>query len=151
MSLRLRPAQPADAPRIAEVLLASRRAFLPYAPSPHTDAETHAWVEHVLVPAGGVVVAEQEGRVDGVLAWSASGGASWIDQLYVHPDAVGRGLGARLLEHALGALAAPIRLKTFQANAGARRFYERHGFVAVALGDGSDNEERCPDVTYERE
>ncbi|MGE3511045.1 MAG: histone acetyltransferase, partial [Vicinamibacterales bacterium] len=30
-----------------------------------------------------------------------------------------------------------------------RVFYERHGFVAVAFGDGSGNEERCPDILYE--
>ena len=35
-------------------------------------------------------------------------------------------------------------------NTDARRFYERHGFTAVASSDGSDNEEREPDVRYER-
>ena len=37
----------------------------------------------------------------------------------------------------------------FQANSGARRFYERRGFVAVEFTDGESNEERCPDVLYE--
>jgi hypothetical protein len=35
------------------------------------------------------------------------------------------------------------------ANAGARRFYERHGFSAIEFTDGSANEERCPDVLFE--
>jgi ribosomal protein S18 acetylase RimI-like enzyme len=39
-------------------------------------------------------------------------------------------------------------LWTFQTNTGARRFYERHGFVAVDETDGSANEERAPDVRY---
>jgi hypothetical protein len=39
-------------------------------------------------------------------------------------------------------------LWTFQANAPARRFYERHGFGAVEFGDGSGNEEGEPDVRY---
>jgi hypothetical protein len=43
-----------------------------------------------------------------------------------------------------------VRLWCFQANSGARRFYERHGFVAVEFTDGHDNEEGCPDVLYER-
>jgi hypothetical protein len=34
-------------------------------------------------------------------------------------------------------------------DAAARRFYERHGYIAVAFSDGSGNEERCPDVLYE--
>jgi hypothetical protein len=33
-------------------------------------------------------------------------------------------------------------------NAGARRFYEREGFVAVDSTDGHGNEERAPDVRY---
>ena len=39
-------------------------------------------------------------------------------------------------------------LWTFQKNEGARRFYERHGFDAVELTDGSGNMEREPDVRY---
>ena len=31
-----------------------------------------------------------------------------------------------------------------------RRFYERNGFVAARLGDGTGNEEGEPDVVYER-
>ena len=42
-----------------------------------------------------------------------------------------------------------LSLYTFQVNDGARRFYERHGFVVAALGDGSDNEEGQPDIRYE--
>jgi hypothetical protein len=41
-----------------------------------------------------------------------------------------------------------LELWTFQANQGARRFYERHGFEAIELTDGSGNEERTPDVRY---
>ena len=67
----------------------------------------------------------------------------------VEPALVGGGIGALLLAHALRTLPLPIRLYTFQANAGARRFYERHGFCIVELTDGSANEERCPDVLYE--
>ncbi len=34
----------------------------------------------------------------------------------------------------------------FDSNAGAQRFYARHGFGEVRRTDGSDNEEREPDV-----
>jgi GNAT superfamily N-acetyltransferase len=67
----------------------------------------------------------------------------------VDPAWVGRGIGAVLLAHALRSLAPPVRLYTFQANAGARRFYERHGFAAIEFSDGQANEERRPDVLYE--
>jgi len=41
-----------------------------------------------------------------------------------------------------------IRLWTFQRNAGARAFYQQHGFTAEEETDGADNEEREPDVLY---
>ena len=62
---------------------------------------------------------------------------------------MGRGLGARFVERAKAELGSPIRLYTFHSNTKARRFYERHGFRIIQLGDGSGNEERCPDVLYE--
>lgn len=43
-----------------------------------------------------------------------------------------------------------IRGVWVQANTGARRFHDRHGFVVVRLGSGEDNEERCPDVLFDR-
>lgn len=70
----------------------------------------------------------------------------WIEQLYVHPAWYGRGLGSRLLNVAKRELSC-LDLWTFQSNVGARRFYERNGFVEVAMTDG-DNEEGAPDVRY---
>jgi GNAT superfamily N-acetyltransferase len=81
-------------------------------------------------------------------------GIGWIEQLYAQPGCTGQGLGTRLLEQALAELHAQgadtVRLWCFQANTGARRFYERHGFVAVEFTNGSGNEEGVPDVLYER-
>ncbi len=41
-----------------------------------------------------------------------------------------------------------IRLWTFQRNMPARRFCERHGFMAERQTDGARNEEREPDMLY---
>ena len=71
-----------------------------------------------------------------------------LGQLYVHPDWLGRGVGSRLVELAKQQKPGGLRLYTFQVNDRARRFYERHGFVAEWFGDGSANEERQPDVRY---
>ena len=147
----LRPATPQDADRVATVIIESRRAFLPYAPMAHPEASVRQWVRDELVAGGGVWVWQAGADVVGVLATSAADGVSWIDQLYVLPGCTGAGIGARLLLHAHGLLTPPIRLYTFAANQGARRFYERHGYQALAFTDGSDNEELCPDVLYERQ
>jgi hypothetical protein len=55
----------------------------------------------------------------------------------------------RLLAFARQLLSAPIRLYTFRENHRARRLYESRGFRAIAFGNGSGNEEKCPDILYE--
>ena len=145
----MRPATAADAPDVVRVLRASRLRFLPYALPVHSEAQALDWARESLIPSGGVTVATLHDHVVGVLAVSRADGANWIDQLYVHPEHCGHGIGSQLLAVALSSLARPIRLYTFQQNDGARRFYERHGFLPIRWRDGADNEERCPDVLYE--
>lgn len=150
-SIQLRPALAGDAEAVAELLLLSRRVFLPYLPQVHSDADMHRWVANTLIPGRGVSVAVDDGgALLAVLALSRDAdGMGWIDQLYLHPNAILRGLGSILLDEAKQLLGTTIRLYTFQLNTGARRFYQRHGFEAIALTDGQDNEERCPDVLFE--
>ncbi|MBA3507844.1 MAG: GNAT family N-acetyltransferase [Betaproteobacteria bacterium] len=149
MSVSLRDAKPANAECIAEVILASRGAFLAFAASAHTDDEIRTWVRNVLLPSEEVTVAVAKRRIVGVIAIERAEGASWLTQLYLHPSYVAQGIGSTLLAHTLATAPFPIRLYTFQQNAGARRFYERNGFVPIQCTDGSANEERCPDVPYE--
>jgi len=149
MNATLRAAVSTDAESIAAVLLASHAAFLPFARSAHTDEEVRAWVREVLLSSEAVTVAVVNGQVIGILALAKRGGISWLTQLYLHPTHVEQGIGSKLLAHALATALPPIRLYTFQQNIGARRFYERNGFVAIEFTDGGANEERCPDVLYE--
>jgi GNAT superfamily N-acetyltransferase len=139
-----------DFEAVATVLIESRRAFLPFAPSPHPDHEVRQWVRDHLLQSQRVEVWEEDGLVVAVLATSEQRTGSWIDQLYVLPGWTGRGIGTKLLQHAHDTLPGPINLYTFQENAGARRFYESRGYKAVEFTDGQVNEERCPDVLYER-
>jgi GNAT superfamily N-acetyltransferase len=71
----------------------------------------------------------------------------WIDQLYVLPEAQGRGTGSALLQVAQRAFDR-LQLWTFQRNEKARRFYEAKGFALVEETDGADNEEKEPDARY---
>jgi len=150
--IAIRPAVEADAPQVAEVYLASRRELVSFAPLAHPDEAVKRWVADQLMRASAVTVAVSGaglGTIVGMMALTRRDDVGWLDHLYVSPSHVGRGIGTRLLEHAKPELGSPIRLYTFQANEGARRFYERHGFRALAFCDGSGNEERCPDVLYE--
>lgn len=148
MQLNLRPAVQADASTVAEVLCESRQWYLP--PMVQTDEEVRRWIADILIPRGDVYVAENQGQVVAMLAISHGESGGWIDQLYVRPGYAGQGIGERLLRVAHSKLKPPVRLYTFQANARARRFYERHGYEAVRFTDGGGNEERSPDVLYER-
>ncbi|WP_396269453.1 GNAT family N-acetyltransferase [Ideonella sp.] len=146
--MSIRTARLEDATDIATLLLATRKACMPYAPLAHSDQDVRQWVRDVLLPSGGVNVLRDGDHVLGFVATRSQPGEAWIDQLYVHAGQLRRGVGSRLLLHVLAHLPGPICLYCFQANRGARAFYERHGFEAVAFSDGSTNEERCPDVLY---
>lgn len=150
-TLQIRGARVSDAARVAHCYLASRKTLLSFAPLPHPDAEVVAWVRDVLLPTGGVTMALESGAVLGLIAMSERDGSHWVDQLYVHPARMRRGVGATLLQLQLGRLQGTVRLYCFEPNRGARTFYEKHGFKAIGFGDGSTNESHCPDVLYERE
>jgi GNAT superfamily N-acetyltransferase len=81
-----------------------------------------------------------------VLSHERDGG--WLDQLYLDPSWMGRGLGDRFVDLARRRCPAGVQLWTFQSNGPARRFWERHGFVAEESTDGRGNQEHAPDVRY---
>jgi GNAT superfamily N-acetyltransferase len=145
----LRKARLDDAEAVADVYLRSRKELVACAPLAHSDADVRDWIRQRLIPSGRVTVAVIGDDIVGLLAVSKGTDCSWIDQLYLLPAWVGRGIGTNLLEFARRELSPPIRVYTFQGNHRARDFYERRGFQPVAFGDGSDNEENCPDILYE--
>jgi GNAT superfamily N-acetyltransferase len=73
----------------------------------------------------------------------------WLSHLYVHPDAIGTGVGHALFEHVKTVRPDGFQFWVFQQNERARRFYEAHGATAVEFTDGAGNEEKAPDVRYE--
>lgn len=138
-----------EADATATLYLASRRAMLPGLREPHTDAQTREWMRETVFTHHTVRLAEANGEIVGF----ASRDGSWLMNLYVKPGWTGHGIGFQLLAAMLAnaASAAPVlRLCTFSRNERARRFYERHGFAAVAHGDGTGNAEHEPDIRYER-
>ncbi|MEU3353379.1 GNAT family N-acetyltransferase [Streptomyces sp. NPDC037389] len=141
----IRRAEPADAPGAAEVWLRSYDAALPTVRRAHTDDEVRAWFRYVVVPERETWVAEGEaGAIVGVMVLQDG----HLDQLYLAPEHRGEGLGDRFVGLAKERRPEGLELWTFQINAPAHRFYERHGFTAAERTDGSGNEEREPDIRY---
>ncbi|MGE0715945.1 MAG: N-acetyltransferase family protein [Alphaproteobacteria bacterium] len=139
--LILRDGAPADGAAVAALFLAARRAAMPWLPALHSDAETRAWIDHVVLAKLRVRIAETDGEIAGFLA--RDGGH--VDHLYVAPDRQRSGIGSALLAEAQ-AEGIPLTLHVFARNEAARRFYRGHRFVEGPVGNGTDNEERLPDL-----
>jgi ribosomal protein S18 acetylase RimI-like enzyme len=136
-----------DAESVADVFITSRRAAAGRIPrSIHADDDVRRWFASVVLVEveREVWVAEVDGRIVGILVLRGDS----VDQLYVLPQFQRHGVGTRLLAQAKRGRGR-LRLYTFEANEPARDFYEKHGFKAIAFGDGTGNEEGAPDVLYE--
>jgi len=143
--VRLRRAREADVAAIARLLRLTFRASLPFLPELHTPEQDLWFVREKMLVVDEVWLAEEAaGTILGFIAFRDG----WIDHLYVHPDHQGQGIGPALLAKPLSSRQTR-RLWTFQKNARARAFYEKHGFRLVELTDGSANEEKEPDALYE--
>lgn len=149
--MKRRVARASDADQIASVFLRSRKAYVMHAPLAHDDEDVRQWIREVVLATTSTFVAEADGGVVGFVSYAVREGTGWIEHLYVAPGHTRAGVGSAQLKIALQNLPCTIHLYTFQGSTEARRFYERHGFKAVAFTEGAENEERCPDVLYKLE
>jgi GNAT superfamily N-acetyltransferase/chorismate mutase len=141
--LVLRPAVVADLPALAEVHLAARRAAgAAFPPGVHSDDEVRAWVAGWDLASYDVWLAT---RGDAVAGYTRST-PTWLDDLYVHPDHQGAGVGTALFETVTTLLPQGFCLWVFESNEPARAFYRGRGCVELERTDGSANEERAPDI-----
>ena len=139
----VRQVRSSDATDCAAVYLRSRAFALPTVPVVHAPGEVRRWMADEVIGRSDVWVAEVDGVITGLMVLDHG----WIEQLYVDPAWLGRGLGDRFLDIARQrAGGAGLQLWTFQVNEPAVRFYARHGFVEAERTDGAGNEERSPDV-----
>ena len=139
--LTLRNAVASDADAIAQVFSPSLR-LLDFLPELHTVAEDRRFIANVILRECAVTVVEHGGSIISFLARQDEE----IRLLHTHPDFIGQGAGGLLIEAAKQSGPAALELWCFQANTGARRFYEAHGFRPVRFTDGDHNEEKMPDV-----
>lgn len=80
-----------------------------------------------------------DGRSLGMMVLRDAGDTIVIEGLYVHPDGWGRGIGSRLLDHALGVASrgpGHLSLWVLAGNTAARSWYERRGWQATGATRG---------------
>ena len=141
--LALRPATAADLPALAEIHVAARRAAgAAFPPAVHPDDEARAWVAGWDLTTYDVWLASVGEQVAGY----ARSTTTWLDDLYVHPDHQGHGVGTALFELVASTLPGGFCLWVFESNAPAREFYRRRGCLELERTDGAGNEEQAPDI-----
>lgn len=138
----VRRATLADADAAAAVFTASF-ASMRFVPKLHSAQEDREFVRR-LIAEKEVWLAVRDGGILGLACYHDG----WLEQLYVDPAHHNHGIGTALLKHVMSEHPEGFQFWTFQANTGARRFYEHHGCRLVALTDGSGNEEKTPDALY---
>lgn len=128
----LRPATASDAVRIHEV---ERSCF----PSPWSLESFLVLIQRRDVEVWVIEEApgEAPGEVIGYVVWWTVAGEGEVANLAVHPDFRARGLGARLLDLAVGKMetegAQAVFLEVRASNASARSLYESRQFELVAV------------------
>jgi N-acetylglutamate synthase-like GNAT family acetyltransferase len=80
-------------------------------------------------------VAEQEGRLLGVMGIQDKGDVALVRHAYVAPTMQGSGVGTRLLRHVEGLAGKPILIGTWASASWAIEFYQRNGFTVVPNSD----------------
>src|SRR5207247_1893261 len=99
-----------DAPAVARLSGAVRRACLPYLPDLHTPDEDLAFFRDKVFAQCEVWLVGTD-DLEGFIAFRAD----WVDHLYVRPEHQRRGIGRALLARAMETHS-PLRLWTFQKN-----------------------------------
>ena len=87
--------------------------------------------------SGGVVfwVAEEEGRLLGVMGIQDKGDVALVRHAYVTPTIQRKGVGTRLLRHVEGLADKPILIGTWASASWAIEFYRRNRFTVVPNSD----------------
>lgn len=139
---RIRRADPSDAERIAEMLHAFNTEFDTETPGVEVLAErlrtllggTSTFAVLGGEPATGVALVTLRPNV-----WS-DGPVALLDEMYVEPDQRGSGIGGAILQRMVEICrelgVAAIEINVDESDAGAMRFYERHGFSSVYPDSG---------------
>lgn len=127
--LRIRRFEPGDAHELIPMWRESFEYGVGISDPHPIDAQTDYFHQKVL-PENTVRVAFDGSRL---VAFMASSHES-IAQLHVRVGCLRQGIGTQLLALAKSESAGSLWLFTFARNVNARRFYERHGFVAIQHG-----------------
>jgi putative acetyltransferase len=119
----IRAFEPDDADDVIRVWIASTIPGQSFLPEEHWRAMEPA-IREDLMPIAETWVVEEDGELVAFMSLLDD----LIGGLFTHPDHQGKGHGRALIEHARERYD-PVFVEVFEANADAKRFYRRRGFV----------------------
>jgi N-acetylglutamate synthase-like GNAT family acetyltransferase len=132
--LRIRKSAPADTAAILAIINDAAQAYRgvipadrwhePYMPADQLEKEIAAGVAFW--------VAEEDGRVLGVMGIQDKGDVALVRHAYVSTALRRKGVGSKLLRHVEGLTAKPILIGTWASASWAIDFYRRNGFTVVS-------------------
>jgi N-acetylglutamate synthase-like GNAT family acetyltransferase len=112
-----------DAARAYRGVIPADRWHEPYMPAPVLEREIAAGVAFW--------VAEEEGRVSGLMGIQDKGDVALVRHAYVAPTTQRSGVGTSLLRHVEGLVDKPILIGTWATATWAIDFYRRNGYSLV--------------------
>ncbi|MBK1838214.1 GNAT family N-acetyltransferase [Azospirillum sp. YIM B02556] len=128
----IRPARTDELDDVAAIWFESARRMEGVTAAFPSRAELRIRIDRELAAGWDLRIALSNGQAVGILALNPA--ESKLDQLFVHPDNQGQGIGLALLELAKRVMPNGFTLRTPRANRRGRLFYERHGLDLFGEG-----------------
>ena len=131
--MRSRASEASDVPEILAIVNSAAQAYRGVIPSDrwHEPYMPQDELEREIAHGVTFWVAEEDGRVAGVIGIQDKGPVALVRHAYVAPTTQRAGVGTRLLRHVEGLVDKPILIGTWADAAWAIAFYQRNGFTVV--------------------
>lgn len=143
MNVSIRAATVVDAPRVAALLTDFNTEF--DSPVPDLPILTRRFSELLARSDVLVLLAEENAAACGFAYLTFRPTPYWdgplaqLEELYVHADLRGRGIGTQLLQVAIALTCErqgqEMHINVDEVDEDTRRFYERHGFINIEPGE----------------
>ncbi|MFG2909424.1 GNAT family N-acetyltransferase [Kitasatospora sp. NPDC048286] len=129
--MEIRPARPEEAALLTGIALRAK-AYWGYDEAFMAACRSELTVDADVIERSATVVAEADGQVLGFVSLSGAPPTGSLDQLFVEPEWIGRGVGRALFERARGlAVALGLRRLTIDSDPNAEPFYLAMGATRI--------------------
>jgi N-acetylglutamate synthase-like GNAT family acetyltransferase len=130
----IRKSGEADLPAMFTIINEAAQAYRGVIPADRWHEPYMPMEELVREIGAGIVfwVAEEEGRLLGVMGMQDKGEVALVRHAYIAPTVQRKGVGTKLLRHVQGLTDKPILIGTWAAASWAIDFYRRNGFTVVS-------------------